>query len=303
MDSGDHDFLTRDPDDTGLTRDPTTRRRWPWVVAIVVLAAAAAAGGIAVAGNLGSAAPAPAATAGVVAPTASAATTTAPPPTVATSAPVPPPIVAPASSNAATPTPTPTPTPSIGAWRTFTSADGKVSFEHPATWTVGTPAGAFGPGAVDVDVANEAGVVVASLHLGPYGGLGGACQGAVPYTVLDVVEVDLPYQPAKGSVTPRFAFRALQEKDRVTASFGLTSTVAGQDGTTCMFYNVVNGPAETPMYSFADAFQVNAGGTEEVANRQGAKTFASLDAARAYMQTSEYLNAKRMITSLKITAG
>lgn len=301
MDSGDHDFLTRDPDDTGLTRDPTTRRRWPWVVAIVVLAAAAAAGGIAVAGNLGSAAPAPAATAGVVAPTASAATTTAPPPTVATSAPVPPPIVAPASSNAATPTPTPTP--SIGAWRTFTSADGKVSFEHPATWTVGTPAGAFGPGAVDVDVANEAGVVVASLHLGPYGGLGGACQGAVPYTVLDVVEVDLPYQPAKGSVTPRFAFRALQEKDRVTASFGLTSTVAGQDGTTCMFYNVVNGPAETPMYSFADAFQVNAGGTEEVANRQGAKTFASLDAARAYMQTSEYLNAKRMITSLKITAG
>ena len=301
MDSGDHDFLTRDPDDTGLTRDPTTRRRWPWVVAIVVLAAAAAAGGIAVAGNLGSPAPPPAATAGVVAPTASAATTTAPPPTVATSAPVPPPIVAPASSNAATPTPTPTP--SIGAWRTFTSADGKVSFEHPATWTVVTPAGAFGPGAVDVDVANEAGVVVASLHLGPYGGLGGACQGAVPYTVLDVVEVDLPYQPAKGSVTPRFAFRALQEKDRVTASFGLTSTVAGQDGTTCMFYNVVNGPAETPMYSFADAFQVNAGGTEEVANRQGAKTFASLDAARAYMQTSEYLNAKRMITSLKITAG
>ena len=37
--------------------------------------------------------------------------------------------------------------------------------------------------------------------------------------------------------------------------------------------------------------------------RKGAKTFPSLDAARAYMQTPEYLNAKRMITSLKINEG
>ena len=36
---------------------------------------------------------------------------------------------------------------------------------------------------------------------------------------------------------------------------------------------------------------------------QGRQDFASLDAARAYMQTPEYLNAKRMITSLKINAG
>jgi hypothetical protein len=156
---------------------------------------------------------------------------------------------------------------------------------------------------VDVDVSDEAAVVVASLHLGPAGGLGGACQGSVPYTVLDSVEVDLPYQPSKGSVTPRFAFRALQEADRVTASYGLTSTPAGQGGTTCMFYNVVNGPAETPMYTFADAFQVRAGDPEEIPGRKGAKAFPSMDAARAYMETSEYLNAKRMISSLKISAG
>ena len=146
-------------------------------------------------------------------------------------------------------------------------------------------------------------MVVASLHFGPSGGIGGACQGAVPYTVLDSAEVDLPHQPAKGSVTPRFAFRALQEKDRVTASFGLTDTPAGQNGTTCMFYNVVTGPPESPLFSFADAFQVRAGGSEDDPTHKGAKTFPSLDAARAYMQTPEYLNAKRMITSLKINEG
>lgn len=279
------------------SHDAAPRRRWPWAAAVVVLALAAVAGGVAVAGNMVSADPARS-TAGVTAPTASAALTTTPSPTVATSEAVPPSAsAAPATSQAATPPPAP------GVWQTFTSADGKVSFDYPASWSVSTPAGAAGSGEVDVDVADEAGVVVASLHLGPAGGLGGACQGAVPYTVLDWAEVNLPYQPSKGSVTPRFAFRALQETDRVTASYGLTSMPAGQGGTTCMFYNVVDGSAGTPTYTFADAFQVRAGDSEEVPNRKGAKKFPSMDAARAYMQTPEYVNAKRMISSLKISAG
>lgn len=297
MGSGSHDIPGSDPYDDEPSNDAAAHRRWPWVVAVVALAVAAVAGGVAVAGTMGSAGPAPAAgsTTGVIAPTASAPLTTTPSPTVATSASVPPP--ASATSETATPPP------SSGAWRTFTSADAKVSFDYPGSWSVSAPAGAAGSGEVDVDVADESAVVVASLHLGPYGGLGGACQGAVPYTVLDEVDVDLPYQPSKGSVTPRFAFRALQETGGVTASYGLTSTLAGQDGTTCMFYNVVNGPPEEPMYSFADAFLVRVGGPEEVPNRKGAKTFPSMDAARAYMQTPEYVNAKRMITSLKISAG
>ena len=296
MGSSSHDIPDGDYYEDGPSNDAAPRRRWPWAAAVVALAVAAVAGGVAVAGNMGSADPARS-TAGVMAPTASAALTTAPSPTVATSVPVPTATAAPATSDAATPAPAP------GVWRTFTSADGKVSFDYPGSWSVSTPAGAAGSGDVDVDVSDEAAVVVASLHLGPAGGLGGACQGAVPYTVLDSAEVDLPYQPSKGSVTPRFAFRALQETDRVTASYGLTSTPAGQGGTTCMFYNVVNGPAETPMYTFADAFQVRAGDPEEIPGRKGAKAFPSMDAARAYMQTPEYVNAKRMITSLKISAG
>ncbi|MCB5275776.1 hypothetical protein BJG92_03329 [Arthrobacter sp. SO5] len=264
---------------------------------VVAIAAVAVTVGVLAATNLGSlnSAPAASATGGVVAPIASGPITATPTPVVTplVSAPVPP---------TADPTP-PAPVPPAEQWRTFTSPGGKVTFEYPAAWSTASPQGAGGDPAVDVDVSDEAGIVVASLHLGPAGGFGGACQGAVPYAVLDTAEVDLPYQPSKGSVTPRFAFRALQESDRVTASYGLTSTPAGQGGTTCMFYNMVNGPAETPTYTFADAFQVRAGDPEEIPGRKGAKAFPSMDAARAYMGTSEYLNAKRMISSLKISAG
>jgi hypothetical protein len=192
--------------------------------------------------------------------------------------------------------------PAPDKWQTYSSAGGKVSFDYPAGWTVAAPAGAAGAPDVDVDVSDAAGVVVASLHYGPSGtGLGGSCQNPVPYSVLDSVELPLPYNTAAAdTITPRFVFRALQEPDRVTASYGITGSLAGKDGKSCMFYNVVSGPAESPFYSFADDFQVNAGGSQPTGNRKGAKTFPSLDAAKAYMQTPEYMNAKRMITSLKI---
>lgn len=294
--------------DDGTTGDPAaraaTRRRRRWAGAVVVIAAAAITTGVLVGSNLASA-PGPAGTAGVVAPvatatssiTSSAATPSAPPATAA----------APPATSAAPPaaaTSSSTPVPPAEEWKTFTSGNGKVSFDYPAQWTVTSPPGAAAAPAVDVDVADESGLVVASLHYGPSGGIGGACQGPVPYRVLDSVELALPYnQAAADTITPRFTFRALLETGRVTASYGITSSAAGRDGTTCMFYNVVSGPPESPLYSFADAFQVNAGGPEEVAGRKGAKTFPSLDAARAYMGTAEYRNAKRMITSLKINAG
>jgi hypothetical protein len=196
------------------------------------------------------------------------------------------------------------PAPEPEEWRTYTSAGGKVSFDYPAQWTVAPTPGTGGAPNVDVDVADATGMVVASLHFGAGAGLGGACQNPVPYSVLDSMELALPYNAsAADTITPRFAFRALQEPGRVTASYGITDRVAGKDGTSCMFYNVVSGPAESPFYYFTDAVQVNSGGTEQNGNRKGAKTFPSLEAAKAYMQTPEYVNAKRMITSLKINVG
>ncbi|MDQ0756844.1 hypothetical protein [Arthrobacter sp. B3I4] len=274
----------------------STRRRWPWAVAGVAIALAAVGGGVALAGNMRSSDPAPAAAsspAGTAPATSAAIATTTPSSTITT-----PPAVTPTASATSAAA---SPSPSAGTWQTFTSADGKVTFNYPAAWHASQAAG--DTGSVDVDVADEAGVVVASLHSGPTGGLGGACEGPVPYTVLDSVELDLPYQPTKGSITPRFTFRALQETDHVTTSYGLTSFAAGQNGTACMFNNAVSAPVGSPLFSFADTFQVTAGMTDETANHKGAKKFPSLDAARAYMQTPEYLNAKRMITSLKVSEG
>lgn len=274
------------------------QRRKARIAGVLTLTAAAVATGVLVAANLGSltVAPAPAGSNNaIVAPTASP-MDTATAPTAA------PPLDSPVPASAA---PAPAiPSPKVQEWKKFTDAGGKISFDYPAQWTVATPTATPAAPSVDVDVADEEGLIVASLHYGPSGGIGGACRGPVPYTVLDSTVLDLPYNTsAADTITPRFTFRALQEPDRVTASYGLTSSVAGKDGTSCMFYNVVSGPAEAPLYSFADAFQVNAGAPMNSGARKGAKTFPTMDAARAYMQTPEYLNAKRMITSLKIAAA
>jgi hypothetical protein len=269
------------------------KRRRTRVAGVLVIAAVAVTAGVLAATNLGSvnSVPAAATSDSAVAPTASATSTATPAPSLA---PSPSGSVPPAAA----------PVPPAEEWQTFTSAGGKITFDYPAEWRVAAPTGAAGSPAVDVDVSNADGTIVASLHYGPSGGIGGACQGAVPYTVLDSVELALPYNTsAADTIMPRFVFRALQERDRVTASYGITSSAAGKDGTSCMFYNVVSGPAESPLYSFADAFQVNAGGPEASGNRKGAKTFRSLEEVGAYMQAPEYLNAKRMITSLKINAG
>lgn len=302
--------------DDGTTGDSAaraaTRRRRRWAGAIVVIAAAAITTGVLVGSNLASAPDRAGTAGGVVAPVATATPGITPSTTPGTATPgtatpgAGTPAAPPATAGAVPPAadPSSTPVPPAERWKTFTSGTGKISFDYPARWTVTTPPGAAAAPAVDVDVADEAGLVVASLHYGPSGGIGGACQGPVPYKVLDSVELALPYnQAAADTITPRFTFRALLETGRVTASYGITSSAAGKDGTTCMFYNVVSGPPESPLYSFADAFQVNAGGSAEVGGRKGAKTFPSLEAARAYMGTSEYRNAKRMITSLKINAG
>ena len=289
--------LSREATAPRSAAQPSNRFIGPRKTAVAALATALLLGATAC-GQSGAGAPA----AGQGTTAAPAATTTASATASATASPTTSSTAGQASSSAAATTPA---APAPEKWQSYTSTDGKVSFDYPAGWTLATPAGLGAAPNIDVDVSDAAGMVVASLHYGPSGaGLGGACQNPVPYSVLDSMELSLPYNTAAAdTITPRFAFRALLEAGRVTASYGIAGRVAGKDGKSCMFYNVVSGPAESPFYYFADAVQVNSGGTEQHGNRKGAKTFPSLEAAKAYMQTPEYVNAKRMITSLKISAG
>ncbi|MDQ0664926.1 hypothetical protein QFZ35_003424 [Arthrobacter ulcerisalmonis] len=265
------------------------RERRARIAGVLAVAAAAVTTGVLLTMNLGplATAPSPAATSTAEATpfsTASTRPTSAPSPT-ATPAPEPP------ASTAATSVPL------ADEWLTYTSANGKVSFDHPGDWTVlRRPENPEYP-AVDLDINDKEGKRIASLHYGASGGIGGACASPVPYEVLDSVELPLPYNASASDVIPpRFAYRVLLEADRVTASFGITSSSAGKDGKACMFYNVVSGPPESTLYSFADNFQVSAGGAQST----NSKIFSSLNEARAYMLTPEYIKAKRMLTSLRI---
>ncbi|TSE16271.1 hypothetical protein B1A87_010720 [Arthrobacter sp. KBS0703] len=225
--------------------------------------------------------------------------------TVATAAPPTPPVAlpplpaepaAPATSAAAAASASAGPLPA--GWATYRSSGGKVSFDHPGTWTV-VPAAGAAPDAVNIEVKDHAGKIVAILTYGGSGAVGGACfTEPVPYTVLDFAEVDLPYNPqVPDSVTPRFAFRAMEDAGGVIATYGLTSTAGGPDGKACTIYNLVNGTSASPIYMFAGALQMGPGNSPQ----QGVLQFANLDAARAYMKTPAYADAKRMITSLRIS--
>lgn len=187
-------------------------------------------------------------------------------------------------------------------WQTYTSADGKISFEYPSDWTVTDVPAPDGAPRTSVEVKGIEGTALAVLDYGPSnGGLGGACQNPVPYSVLDSMELALPYNTAAAdTIAPRYVYRALEEPGRVTASYGITSSVAGQGGKSCMFYNVVSGPADSPFYYFTNAVEVRSGGAAAGPARVSAKIFPTMEAARAYMQTPEYVRIKRTVTSLKI---
>lgn len=103
---------------------------------------------------------------------------------------------------------------------------------------------------------------------------------------------------------PRFAYRALEAVDgKVLASYGLTSTLAGSEGRApYQVINEIDGPgAGFDPYMFASAFVI--GQVDPPEMTRGTLTFGTLDEAIAHMQSEEYKNAKRMITSLRITAG
>lgn len=296
-------------------RNKGRKNRTVLKAAVSGLAAAAVITVGVVAGNVGNPAPAPAPaasteTAGPASPSRTAPASSGPSPSgsASPSSPTPaqtapavalPPLPAEPAGPATSATASASAPPLPAGWNTYRSSGGKVSFDHPGTWTV-VPAAGAAPDAVNVEVKDQAGQIVAMLTYGGSGAVGGSCfTEPVPYTVLDYAAVDLPYNPqVPDSVTPRFAFRAMEDAGGVIASYGLTSTAGGQDGKACMIYNLVNGTSASPIYMFASALQMGPGNSPQ----QGVLTFAGLDAARAYMKTPAYADAKRMITSFRIGA-
>lgn len=190
-----------------------------------------------------------------------------------------------------------------GTLTTYTSADGRVSFDHPAEWTVRETSSDTwtAPGAVNLVVLDLTGRKVVEVGFGgAAAGLGSACDGpALPYTVLESVEVSgKPYNAASpGTVPPRFVYQAFESNGVVLVSFGITTRTGATSGSACQLEQIVDGPAEAPQYVFANVPVLSAGDSLELAQSKGAQSFATMDEARNWQNTDEYKQIRQMILS------
>lgn len=195
-----------------------------------------------------------------------------------------------------TPTPTPTETPAPKPWHRFTDDRMPYSFDVPPGWTVvEQPAAGAKSGYLQFLVNDDQGN--RQLYFSNMvSGLGGTCENAPTLLVeeLDTQAATIPgYTPlASAPVSlgaPRFVYRAMQTHAGVVASLALTDE---QMPPACFLYNLLNPAAGT--MAFADALQVSA--------EYPPHLFASMDEAKAYVQTDDYQTLKRILLSLRVGA-
>jgi len=179
------------------------------------------------------------------------------------------------------------------AWTSFTTADGQLTFDHPAAWGVRDPAGELpeGGGAF-AEVTNAAGKPLATLRTNM--AVGSTCMDRYPYSVLDSEELPRLIQ-AQG--TPRFVYETRGNEaapgpaGTPAAAYGITSVPAPTgDSASCIFH-FFNWPPTAAM--FGAFFNPDNNVTP------GAGSLPTLEQAKRYLQTDEYKDIRRMITSLR----
>ncbi|KSU76646.1 hypothetical protein GA0061083_2022 [Pseudarthrobacter enclensis] len=191
------------------------------------------------------------------------------------------------------PAATAAPTPTKGALKTFTTADGQLAFDLPAAWTVRDPAGELpeGGGAF-AEVANEAGRPLATLRTNM--ATGSTCTEKYPFAEFESQQ--LPALVQSGTV-PRYVFETRGNSstpgpsDTPAAAYGITVMPAPSGNTACPIFHFFTWPPTAAMFG---AFY-----NPENNKTPGADGLPYLEQARKYMDTTEYQNIRRMITSLR----
>ncbi|MBT2250726.1 hypothetical protein JHV56_18730 [Arthrobacter sp. BHU FT2] len=191
------------------------------------------------------------------------------------------------------PTATAAPTPTKGALKTFTTADGQLAFDLPAAWRVRDPAGELpeGGGAF-AEVTNEAGRPLATLRTNM--ATGSTCTEQYPFAEFESQQ--LPALAQSGRV-PRYVFETRGNSstpgpaDTPAAAYGITVMPAPSGNTTCPIFHFFTWPPTAAMFG---AFY-----NPENNKTPGAAGLPYLEQARKYMDTAEYQNIRRMITSLR----
>lgn len=180
-------------------------------------------------------------------------------------------------------------------WQNYTSANGLGSFDYPDNWTVtGREGGRY------TDVANESGRVLLTLGFNQTRNRPNLISPCTPFTVLDSAAMTFPStRQGERAISPQFIFRVWdvsqlgQPAVPFAGNLGIADESWGVDGTTCDPQNVVSG-LPSGEYFFAQNY--NTGAESDL-------KFQSLEEARRYMETAEFATLKRIVMSLKITAG
>lgn len=199
-----------------------------------------------------------------------------------------------ATSATSPPTTTPTTTSTAtAAWTSFTTADGELTFDHPAAWSVRDPAGELpeGGGAF-AEVANQAGKPLATLRTNM--ATGSTCMERTPYSVLESQE--LPALAQNGA-TPLYIFETRGNDatpgpaDTPAAAYGIQTSPLPTGPTACPIFHFFTWPPTAAMFGAFFSPENNV--------TPGAESLPYLEQARKYAQTDEYRDLKKMITSLR----
>lgn len=212
----------------------------------------------------------------------------------------PPDAAAPGSSTPAAAPPSATPGPSgdpapagtdapAAEWKTFTTPDGKLSFDHPAEWSVTNAAGASPNSGAFVEVKNANGKPLATLRTNL--AVGAECPEKYPFMTYDSEPVPAL---AQAGVTPRFVYEARSnpaEKDPMKATtfgYGITSAPEPTGATACPIAHFFTWPPGGASFAgIYNPFDTTPGNEPHA------------DTPEAYADTAEYQFIRQMITSLR----
>ncbi|MDN4644255.1 hypothetical protein [Arthrobacter sp. PsM3] len=179
-------------------------------------------------------------------------------------------------------------------WTTFTTANGELSFDYPAGWTVKDPGGAL---AGDfVDVLNAAGKPVAGLRTNIV--TGAECRDKAPYQAYDSAPMIALAESGGGDGgVPRYVFESRGEDtgavatQSTVAAYGITMVPEEAGDTACPMFHLFLWPPGGAFF----------GGTYNPENNvtPGDPALPYLEKARLYTSTPEYQDIRKMITSLR----
>lgn len=188
------------------------------------------------------------------------------------------------------------PSPTASGWKTFTTPDRDLTFDYPGDWTIKDPRGKSPLGGAFAEVLNAAGKPMAVLETRIV--TGSECVQKYPFAVLDSEPMTaLAEKGVADDNAPRFMFEARGDAQapartaETIAAYGITMLPEETGTLACPIFLLFRWPPSGAMF----------GAGYDPANNStpGDPSLPYWEKAKLYVETGEYRNIRRMITSLR----